>query len=211
MNGDKQLKQIHTIKLWLGTGSINLFGLPFAGKDTQAKSLATLLGANVLGSGDIFRNSPVPNRVKIIMDAGQLIPTKDFISIFLPYLSKPELADQPIILSSVGKWHGEEKGVIAAAAAANHPIKAVVHLNVQEEIVWQRWEEDQMSQERGPRIDDALEKIDTRLHEFRSKTVSVIEYYRLKGLLVEVDGSLDSETITHKILEQLYKRALRNT
>ena len=40
---------------WLGTGSINVFGLPFSGKDTVGLRLAELLGAKFLSSGLILR------------------------------------------------------------------------------------------------------------------------------------------------------------
>ena len=47
--------RIKTIKDWLGTGSINIFGLPMSGKDTQGIKLAEALGAKFLSSGMIIR------------------------------------------------------------------------------------------------------------------------------------------------------------
>ena len=37
--------KIAKIKTWLGTGSINIFGLPMSGKDTQGIKLAEALNA----------------------------------------------------------------------------------------------------------------------------------------------------------------------
>ena len=48
-------EKIETIKEWLGTGSINIFGLPMSGKDTQGIKLAEALGAKFLSSGLIIR------------------------------------------------------------------------------------------------------------------------------------------------------------
>jgi cytidylate kinase len=48
-------QKIEIIKNWLGTGSINVFGLPFSGKDTVGIRLAELLGAKFLSSGLILR------------------------------------------------------------------------------------------------------------------------------------------------------------
>ena len=48
-------EKIETIKEWLGTGSINIFGLPMSGKDTQGIKLAETLGAKFLSSGLIIR------------------------------------------------------------------------------------------------------------------------------------------------------------
>ena len=47
--------KLNTIKSWLGTGSINIFGLPMSGKDTHGLKLAELLGAKLLSSGMIIR------------------------------------------------------------------------------------------------------------------------------------------------------------
>ena len=46
---------IETIRQWLGTGSINVFGLPFSGKDTVGIRLAETIGARFLSSGLILR------------------------------------------------------------------------------------------------------------------------------------------------------------
>ena len=51
MNGAKALKflgdsmdqKITLIKNWIGTGSINVFGLPFSGKDTVGVRLAEMI------------------------------------------------------------------------------------------------------------------------------------------------------------------------
>ena len=131
-------ENIPEIKRWLDTGSINFFGLPFAGKDSQARRLAQRFGGTVLSSGDIFRNSVIPPETKAMIDRGELAPTQDFINIVLPYLQKPEFAALPLMLSSVGRWHGEEEGVIGALESANHPLKAVVYLSLAEEIAFRR-------------------------------------------------------------------------
>ena len=48
-------EKIATIKQWLGTGSINIFGLPMSGKDTQGIKLAEALNGKFLSSGMIIR------------------------------------------------------------------------------------------------------------------------------------------------------------
>ena len=48
-------ERIDTIKKWLGYGSINIFGLPMSGKDTQGVKLAETLNAKFLSSGMIIR------------------------------------------------------------------------------------------------------------------------------------------------------------
>lgn len=204
------LTEISQVTDWLGSGSINLFGLPFAGKDTQGRLLADLFDAHLLGGGDILRGSVIPPQIRAIMDAGELIPTNDYLQIVLPYLEQDQFQGRPLILSSVGRWHGEEAGVIEATAQAGHPLKAVIHLQLDPETMRARWSKDQEERsrgDRGNRSDDAAGVIETRLAEFEQKTLSVIDFYREQGLLHEVDATAPAVEVTAAILEILAARA----
>ena len=199
--------ELDIIKAWLGTGAINIFGLPFSGKDTHGERLAKLFGASVLGGGDILRNSVIPPHVREIIDSGKLAPTDDYINIVLPYLSRNEFAGRPLILSSVGRWHGEELGVMGAAEAAGHPLKAVVYLSLDEATSHQRFLKSLENTDRSERADDTEEVLATRYAEFHAKTTPVIEFYRQKGLLIEVNGIPPKDEVTEAILRGLLARA----
>ena len=198
---------INIIKQWLGTGSINLFGLPFSGKDTHSRQLAKMFGASVLGGGEILRNSQIPQHVRETLDAGKLVPIDDYVRIVLPDLSHSEFQGQPLILSSVGRWHGEEPGVVEAAAAANHPIKAVVFLSLSEDVSHARFLVSKEEASRGERADDAESKLSQRYDEFYKKTLPVLDYYRDRDLLIEVDGGPPKAEVSEAILRELLARA----
>ncbi|MCA9334478.1 hypothetical protein KC963_05500, partial [Candidatus Saccharibacteria bacterium] len=106
MNHELIVKEVEVIRKWLGTGSINIFGMPFAGKDTQGKILSDMLDCPLLGGGDILRNSVIPDHVRAAQKKGLLIPTEDYINIVLPYLGQEAFRGKPLVLSSVGRWHG---------------------------------------------------------------------------------------------------------
>lgn len=197
-------QKIEAIRAWLGTGSINVFGMPFAGKDTQCGALADLLGGTVLGGGEILRNSVIPDNAKAIMDAGGLIPTEDFINIVLPYLKDDQFAGKPLVLSSVGRWSGEEDGVLGATTEAGHAIKAALFLQVNEPAARQRHDQAHIAADRGERADDSPEKLTNRFNEFNTKTLPVIDRYRELGLLLEVDGSQTPPAVTEQIIDKLY-------
>lgn len=199
--------EMQQLKGWLGAGSINIFGRPFAGKDTQGKKLAELFGGVLMGGGDILRGSIIPDHVKAAMHAGHLIPTEDYIEIVLPYLQQKEFNGKPLILSSVGRWNGEEKGVIEATEEAGHELKAVIYLDLDEDTVRERWQTKEDAGTRGARHDDNFEVLDTRLKEFREKTLPVIDHYRDLGLLIEVDGNQKMNAITSQILAALINLA----
>lgn len=195
------------IKEWLGSGSINIFGMPYAGKDTQAELLAKEFGGQRLSGGEILRNSVIPPHVKEAINAGNLAPTQEYIDIVLPYLSRPEFAGKPLILSSVGRWHGEEEGVLRATEQSGHKTKSVVFLHINEDVFIERWTAAQSLGDRGERADDAQHILDNRLAEFREKTLPVLEYYRERHLLIEVDGSQDVSTVNRAIMRSLAAHA----
>lgn len=199
--------QINTISKWLGVGSINIFGWPFAGKDTQAKKLAEIFGGVKLGGGEILRNYHDQNTLEQYLSSGKLIPTDLYLKIVLPYLSQSEIKEKPLILSSLGRLKGEETVILEATANSGHPTKAVVLLNLLEQEIWQRFEALKNERDRGERSDDKSEVLKIRLQEFKEKTLPVIDFYRNNGLLIEVDGSLSRDEVTNEILKNLFKRA----
>lgn len=201
---DKELKKI---KEWLGSGTINIFGLPFSGKDTHGRVLAELFNAPLLGGGQILRNSEIPPELKKELDAGVLFPTQEFRRIVTPYLKHEEFAGRPLILSSVGRWHGEEEGVIQATEAAGHPTKAVIYLQLSPELVYHRYEASKEIGDREERADDAAHILATRIEEFNVKTLPVIEEYRKLGLLIEVSNEGDRKEVLENILARLFMRA----
>jgi len=200
-------KPLYTIKEWLDSGSINIFGLPFAGKDTHGATLSHLFDAPLLGGGDILRNSVIPPELKKDLDAGLLFPPDKYLEIVTPYLSKPEFQNRPLILSSVGRWIGEEEGILRATKASNHPIKAVIYLHLSEEVVYKRYEKSQEKGDRAGRADDARHILATRIEEFNTKTLPVIEIYRQRGLLIEVNSDAEKHEVIENILARLFLKA----
>lgn len=204
-------EKLDVIKTWLGSGSINMFGMPFAGKDTQGKYLAEQLGGHLMGGGDILRNSVIPDHVKTIMEAGDLVPIEDYLRIVLPYLSKEEFKGHPLILSSVGRWKGEEDGVMQAAKSSGHPLKAVIELTIDETSARERHEAAKQDADRGSRADDGDDVIATRFSEFKNKTLPVLEHYESLGLLIEVDGTPEERVVTQQIIDKLFEKATAET
>lgn len=200
-------KPLSTIKSWLNNGSINIFGLPFAGKDTHGATLSQIFDAPLLGGGDILRNSIIPLELKKELDAGKLFPTDEYLRIVTPYLSKPEFQNTPLILSSVGRWIGEEEGVLRATEQSGHPTKAVIYLHAGEEVVYRRWQKSQEKGDRAGRADDTKDVLATRIKEFSEKTLPVIEIYRQLGLLIEVNSDAEKHEVIENILARLFLSA----
>lgn len=204
-------QKIDTIKKWLGSGSINIFGRPFSGKDSQGQKMAEILGGNFITSGEILRGNTMPDHIKECMHTGALVPSADYAKIVLPYLAQPELAEKPLILSSFGRWHGEEDGTMATALKSGHPIKIAVYLNIDEAESYERLQNLEVKNDRINRRDDSRETLVIRSAEFHEKTLSVLDYYRNLGLLIEIDGKGPRDEITRSIIVALYKKAASQT
>ena len=204
-------QQIETIKKWLGTGSINLFGPQFCGKDTQGQILKNMFDGALFGGGDILRSQQDRTDVKEAMNRGDLAPTDAYRKIVIPYFSRDEFVDKPLFLSSVGRMHGEEDAVMEAATSSGHPMKAVLLLNMDDNEVWRRYEiANNEKHDRGSRDDDSEAALQRRLHDWHHNTSKVIDYYRERDLVLDIDGSPAKETVTENIIDALYHRAVAN-
>ena len=193
MEEQNLIDKLAKIKAWLGTGSLNVFGLPMSGKDTVGERLAKDLDAKFLSSGIIIRAFEAEQNQNMT-GSGQLIPTNTFYDIILPYFSREEMKNDSLILSSVGRWAGEEDKIMEAAKNGGHEIKAVVLLDLTEADVKNRFEAAKQLNDRGERADDAnIEIFETRIREFNEKTVPVLNHYDELRLLIRVpaDGSRD--------------------
>lgn len=193
MEEQNLIDKLAKIKAWLGTGSLNVFGLPMSGKDTVGERLAKDLDAKFLSSGIIIRAFEAEQNQNMT-GSGQLIPTNTFYDIILPYFSREEMKNDSLILSSVGRWAGEEDKIMEAAKNGGHEIKAVVLLDLTEADVKNRFEAAKELNDRGGRADDAnIEIFETRIREFNEKTVPVLNHYDELKLLIKVpaDGSRD--------------------
>ncbi len=133
------------------------------------------------------------------------MPTNLFFEWVLPYFERDDLRDFPLILSSIGRWSGEENQVISVAAGAGHEIKAAILLNISEADVENRFRAAETLNDRGERDDDKnLEIFKNRLQEFRTKTLPVLQHYKALGLLVEVNGDQLRDDVFTEIINKLY-------
>lgn len=209
MNTDLGQKIIY-IKQWIGTGSINIFGLPMSGKDTVGMRLAESLGGKFLSSGLIIRANEELTR-QHFTDKGDMAPSDIFMKWVLPYFDKPELKEFPLVLSSIGRWSGEENTVMERAEQSGHPIKAAVILNISEADVMNRWQSVSVLKDRGKRLDDENPEIfQKRIDEFRQKTAPVLLHYRAMGLLVEVKGDGERDVVFVDLINKLYEFAVNH-
>lgn len=202
-------EQLQLIKKWLGTGSINIFGLPMSGKDTVGVRLAEAINGKFLSSGLIARTLEKSTNQNIT-GGGKLMPSNLFYDWVLPYFEKKELWEFPLVLSSIGRWEGEENQVMSVAKASGHPIRAVIMLQLSEQDAIERWEAAKLLNDRGLREDDTNPEVfQTRINEYREKTVPVLRHYQELGLLVPVKADVPRDQVFANVVEALTSFASR--
>jgi adenylate kinase len=178
---------------------IVLIGIQGAGKSTQGNLLSSKLNVSYLSSGHIFREmskekTPLGRYLKETMNAGALIPDDKTLEIVQEYLAKPEY--------NVGYILDGFPRTVPQAEAFVNGLDKVVYLKVSDkEAMWR------ISGRVSDREDETLQAIRKRIALFHEFTEPVIEYYRKKGILEEVDGEQDIQTIFNQILEKLRVKA----
>lgn len=174
---------------------IVLIGIQGSGKSTQGNLLQEKLGVPYLSTGHIFRElakekTPLGRYIKEVMNAGYLIPDEKTLEIVSEYLSRAEYEKGYIL-------DGFPRTVTQAESFANG-IDKVVYLRVSDkEALWR------LSLRNDEREDETLKAIHKRIELFHKFTEPVIEYYRQKGKLAEVDGEQDIEAIHAEILQKI--------
>lgn len=174
-----------------------LIGIQGSGKSTQGNILSEKLNIPYLSSGHIFREmakekTPLGRYIKETMNAGFLIPDDKTLEIVVEYLGHPEYETGYIL-------DGFPRTVPQAEAFPNG-VERVIYLKVSDkEALWRLADR----VEEGVREDNTLQALKKRIELFHTLTEPVIEYYRGKGKLLEIDGEKSIEDITTEIFSNV--------
>ena len=178
-----------------------LVGPPGAGKGTQATALSEKLGIPHISTGDLFRKhiadeTELGQKVKHILDSGQLVPDEITNEMLVDRLEQPDTADG-FLLDGFPRNIGQAEVLAKELADSDTKLDAVVQLQVSEDVLVQRL------LARG-RSDDNEGVIRHRLHVYQSETAPLLDYYR--DLLVTLDGVGEVGEVTNRVLAALRDR-----
>lgn len=181
--------------------TIFFIGKPGCGKGDQTKMLSAKTGWKILSSGDGFRaiateDTPVGRKMKSEMNAGLLAPHWFAAYLFLKNLFSLS-EDESVIFDGFSRKLPEAELAVESLGWINRPFVAL-HLKVSDEEIKHRIE---LRKEKEGRADDNA--VDERLKEYRTYTEPVIEMFREKGMLIEIDGERAREPIADDIYKAL--------
>ena len=205
-----------------------LFGAPGAGKGTQAAILAEKTGLVHITTGELFREAirqetELGKQAKPYYDRGQLVPDRLTIAMLLERLSQGDCA-RGAILDGFPRTLEQATALDEALAQEGRAIDKVVYIQVAENellgrlagrwscrqcgsVYHERFQPprqagrcDQCGGELYQRDDDKPETVRSRLEVYFQQTAPLIEYYRARGKLVEIDGDKSVEEVAKGLL-----------
>ncbi len=201
-----------------------LLGAPGSGKGTQATALGRRLGVAHVSSGDLFREEQANGTelgvlAKGYMERGELVPDEVTIDMILGRIKREDAA-KGYILDGFPRNLAQGRALDEALAGVGETgIDNVVYIKVSESELMMRLGGrwlcraqqhpyhavsappkvdgicDIDGSELYQRSDDSEETARRRLQVFTEQTAPLVDYYRGKGLLTEVDGERSIEDV----------------
>jgi adenylate kinase len=181
-----------------------LMGPPGAGKGTQAKVVADRFGIPAISTGDIFRanvsdGTDLGLKAKQYMDAGEYVPDEITNLMVRNRIDEPD-ADPGFLLDGYPRTLQQVEELDGMIKYTGHQLDAVVCLVVDEEELVSRLVE---RAETEGRSDDTEDVVRRRQEVYSEQTEPLIDVYRERGLLVEVDGMGEVDEVTQRVLAAL--------
>ena len=204
---------------------IILFGAPGSGKGTQAEKIEREFSYVKISTGDLIRaevskKSIIGEKIKESNAEGRLVPDEIIIEMVKNRVSADDMTNG-YILDGFPRTLDQVKGLTSVQADE----EVAIFLRVDEDIIVKRILSrvscgscgeiyntitqipneanvcNRCSSELTRRSDDTEEIIKKRIIVYRDETLPVINYYRGKGNLHELDASKDIEKVWQEIRE----------
>jgi len=180
-----------------------LLAAPGGGKGTQGERLASHFGVQHISSGDVLRaaaraDTPAGREVASYQKSGDLVPDQIVLALLIPVVvGAAERGGY--ILDGFPRTVPQAIQAFDVARQLDVTLDATVYLYVPEPVLMERLLA-------RARADDSAEVIWHRLQVFTETTSPLIDYYRDRGILVEVDGNQAPESITAEVISRLSGR-----
>ena len=179
-------------------------GPPGAGKGTQAQVVAERFGIPAISTGDIFRvnvskGTELGVEAKRYMDAGEYVPDSVTNLMVRHRIDEPD-AEKGFLLDGYPRTLAQVDELDGMIKFTGHRLDGVVVLTVDADELVRRLTERAQSEGRS---DDTEEVVRRRQEVYAEQTAPLIEVYRARNLLIEVDGMGEVDEVTRRIFAAL--------
>jgi adenylate kinase len=213
---------------------IVMLGPPGAGKGTQAKIIAQKLELVHISTGDLFRENlknetPLGQLAQQYMNKGELVPDDVTVRMVEERISRSD-CEGGAVLDGFPRTPEQASALDALLEKVSSEIKMVPFIKVPDQVLIERlsgrwmspsgrvyhekynppkvkWIDDLDGSELYQREDDKPETVKHRIEVYNQQTAPLIEYYRNKGLLVEIDGTKEIDDVTEDIMKAIIGEA----
>ncbi|MGH7835539.1 MAG: adenylate kinase [Candidatus Binatia bacterium] len=213
-----------------------LLGAPGSGKGTQAKLLEERHNIRQVSTGDILRKAvsektPLGKKAAGYMQKGKLVPDKVMLDLIGDQLAGKEYG-KGFVLDGFPRTVAQAEGLDALLKRLGGTLDRVLFVNVPRDTIVERLSGrrtckncgslyhvslapakeagrcDRCSGELYQREDDREETIGARLNVYEKQTAPLIDYYKKKGLLREIDGTGEVEEVQDRVVKALGSASL---
>ncbi len=208
-----------------------MLGAPGAGKGTQAKMIAEKYSIPHISTGDIFRaniknGTDLGKEAKTYIDAGKLVPDELTVKILLDRVKEDDCKDG-YVLDGFPRTIPQAEVLENALKELNDSVDFAINVDVPDENIVRRMGGrraclscgatyhiehippkkegicDKCGAELVLRDDDKPETVLNRLKVYHEQTQPLIDFYEKKGILKNVDGTVDMKDVFKAITDIL--------
>ena len=208
-----------------------MLGAPGAGKGTQAKMIAEKYSIPHISTGDIFRaniknGTDLGKEAKTYIDAGKLVPDELTVKILLDRVKEDDCKDG-YVLDGFPRTIPQAEVLENALKELNYSVDFAINVDVPDENIVRRMGGrraclscgatyhiehippkkegicDKCGAELVLRDDDKPETVLNRLKVYHEQTQPLIDFYEKKGILKNVDGTVDMKDVFKAITDIL--------
>ncbi|MHB8172257.1 MAG: adenylate kinase [Thermincolia bacterium] len=210
-----------------------IMGPPGAGKGTQAEVLIKELNITHVSTGDMFRaaikeGTEMGKKAKEFMDAGKLVPDEVVVGMVKERLSQPDCT-QGFLLDGFPRTLPQADSLSITLDQMGVKLDGVINIDVAREKLMARLTGRRVCRSCGAsyhvifnppsaegvcnscggelyqRDDDNEATVSNRLDVYEAQTQPLIDYYKGKGLLINIEGDQEIKKVLVDILAALKK------
>lgn len=196
--------------------NIILMGPPGAGKGTQSEYILKKYDIPHISTGDMFREAiknktPLGLEASSYINAGKLVPDEVTIGLVKERLSQPDCA-KGYLLDGFPRTIPQAEALEKLSNEISRPVEKVINIEADKSVLVGRISQRRVCPTCGnsyhltfklPKVDgicdgcgsaliqrkdDTIESLNVRLDAYENQTKPLIEFYKEKGLCVNVDG-----------------------
>jgi adenylate kinase len=181
-----------------------IMGPPGAGKGTQALRIAEHYGIAAISTGDIFRamkhsDTQLARQVRTIMESGGYVSDEITNDIVKDRLAQGDCVTG-FLLDGYPRTLQQVQTLDDYLAETDRPLHAVISLLADvEEVVARLLKRAEID----GRPDDNEETIRVRLQVYAEQTEPLLDLYRSRGMLIEVDGLGPIDEVSERVFAAL--------